>query len=144
MQLINLIPLTILASAAVAVPTEPSIIAYEAPTVGLNDTELEVSKRGLNGEVMRQIRVCTDANNRGHCVTQFIKANGLCYDLHPLYNDQTSYFWTNRAVCYLFKDGACNMQSPWRRVDAPGVSDMKTIGFNDVMSSFRCQYYTVI
>ncbi|KAL1635624.1 hypothetical protein SLS56_001677 [Neofusicoccum ribis] len=104
MQLINLIPLTTLASAAVAVPTEPSVIAYEAPAVGLNDAELEVSKRGLNGDVMRQIRV----------------------------------------FCYLFKDGACNMQSPWRRVDAPGVSDMKTIGFNDVMSSFRCQYYTVI
>lgn len=146
MKLSILILPTAFALTTLAAPTDlATAAAYEVPALfplprDANTTVLDA--RALYNDVWRDVKLCTQANQRGKCFAQRIKANTQCYNLPADFNDKVSSMTTSRAICFMFRNERCDMRKELpRRVEAPGVQDFKLIGLDNAASSFRCQYY---
>ncbi|OJD31777.1 uncharacterized protein BKCO1_4400030 [Diplodia corticola] len=138
--------LSLLAGYAVALPAgDPSTadLAFEVPSlsppVNMTTKLHPIEPRGI---VWRDIKICANSKLSGSCLTQRIKANQECYGLPPYMNDKSSSLWVAQAFCTVYKDQRCT--GPSRQIQEPGIDDFKTIGFNDMVSSFKCQYYTAL
>ncbi|KAJ7256080.1 hypothetical protein C8J57DRAFT_1517812 [Mycena rebaudengoi] len=83
------------------------------------------------------VRVCTDAGFTGNCQT----LNGgstQCVNVPGGFNDEISSFGPDDGQdCFIFADAGCvgAQNGPIR---FPGISNLKTVGFNDKMSSWKC------
>lgn len=118
---------------AMALPTGPTVIGIEVNTT--------LSERAPSNDVLRDVRLCTDAENVGRCITQRLKANGQCYNIVPEFDNKISFLWISDARCLLFDKRGCDDSGPSRGVAPPGVQNMALIGLNDAMSSFSCKHY---
>ncbi|OJD32833.1 beta and gamma crystallin [Diplodia corticola] len=86
----------------------------------------------------KKVRYCEHANGGGRCVEQAFR-HGLCYNLDAWWNDRVSsvYVVERNWRCRLHLDRDCRGGS---RDVGPNwsVADLRTIGWNDRMSSIDC------
>ncbi|TFK67856.1 hypothetical protein BDN72DRAFT_73481 [Pluteus cervinus] len=85
---------------------------------------------------------CTDINWGGSC-HQSPPVDGSCHNMQggvAQYNDQISSFGPDpNLYCIIFRDLDCKFTTGgYTSVGYPGVADLRTIGFNDAISSYTC------
>ncbi|KAL1648871.1 hypothetical protein SLS58_002051 [Diplodia intermedia] len=131
------------ATAMPAADPSTAALAFEVPSlsppVNMTTDSHSIVPRGI---VWRQFKVCDKPNLGGACLSQRIQANQGCYALPAYLNDKASSLWIAQAFCTVYKDQRCS--GPSRQVQAPGIDDFRAFGFDNVASSFKCQYYTAI
>lgn len=92
------------------------------------------AKRALAGSV----KYCMDINFGGDClkVSQFNATQ--CVGIGKGFNDQISSFAPDKGLkCTIWSDFDCQ-GTGFRYITNPGVADLRTSGWNDVISSFEC------
>ncbi|KAL0957112.1 hypothetical protein HGRIS_003206 [Hohenbuehelia grisea] len=81
------------------------------------------------------VELCTDTNFAGSCVVAANTRN-KCNNVGAAQNDNISSVHLGAGTaCRFWVDGNCQGNSIIIRTDAP---DLRTLGFNDVISSFTC------
>ncbi|TFK72121.1 hypothetical protein BDN72DRAFT_855753 [Pluteus cervinus] len=92
---------------------------------------------------------CTDVNWSGNCHQSPITVDqeGVCRNLKDdvaRFNDAISSFGPDEDLhCTVFKDFDCptNNLYNYAAIEYPGYADLRTIGWNDVISSYTCYPY---
>ncbi|KAJ7249849.1 hypothetical protein C8J57DRAFT_684914 [Mycena rebaudengoi] len=98
-----------------------------------NATALVSPTPNIQGNVF----VCVDAGFQNGC-TLFHGSSGQCVNFGATLNDRISSFGPDpEQDCFIFVDNNCIgfQAGPIR---SPGISNLKDIGFNDAISSFKC------
>ncbi|KAI4228609.1 MAG: hypothetical protein LQ349_006527 [Xanthoria aureola] len=111
-------------------PAEPTGSVAPAPLEGtVVATEVGPEARAAGPTV----KLCTDAGFRGRCAT-FGSTSRVCCN----YNDVVSAFGPSSGqTCTIYRDTNCRGDSRGG-IKYPGISDLRALNFNDVLSSYAC------
>ncbi|KAJ7898864.1 hypothetical protein B0H14DRAFT_3424196 [Mycena olivaceomarginata] len=86
---------------------------------------------------VRNVYGCVDGDFEGACMLWHAKSN-TCVTLPPNFNKALSSFGPDAGQkCFIFMETGCS-GSTTGPIQYPGVNDLEGIGWNDAISSFKC------
>ncbi|TFK72122.1 hypothetical protein BDN72DRAFT_836729 [Pluteus cervinus] len=89
---------------------------------------------------------CTDVNWQGTCHHSPPIVGGVCHNMEggvEQFNNAISSFGPDEFItCLVFKAFDCpsNPIENWAQINYPGIANLRTIGFDNQISSYRCDY----
>ncbi|KAJ7881519.1 hypothetical protein B0H14DRAFT_3760409 [Mycena olivaceomarginata] len=99
----------------------------------IRDTTIASPKPEIQGNVF----VCDAIDFAGNCAT-FHGASAQCVPFPSDFDNVISAFGPDSDQdCFIFVEDNCT-GGTFGPIRNPGISDLRTIGFNDVISSFAC------
>ncbi|KAJ7111921.1 hypothetical protein C8R44DRAFT_882952 [Mycena epipterygia] len=115
-------------------PLAPLVAAVPAI---VNDTVTLVNVVSPTPAIQGTVFVCVNAGFEGPCAS-FHGSSGQCVAFSSDFDNVISAFGPDSGQdCFIFVEDNCTGRSDGPIRD-PGISDLSTIGFNDVIPSFAC------
>jgi len=86
---------------------------------------------------------CTDTLWRGKCYHSLVtdNARNACWGYPPETRNAISSFGPDPGVsCRVWEKTSCFQGGPWKQFNFPGVADLNTVGWNDRVRAYACNW----
>lgn len=126
--------LAALSTLASTSPVEPVVHSSEL------ESNATASVVGENAQAKQlSVKLCTDPGWGGICITKYAPQRD-CIGKFSEFNDRISAFGPEKGQrCTIYKDDGCKGDY-FTNIRYPGYSNLKTIGFDNQMSSYDCVF----